>query len=488
MLSSEIPPEAGFQSYELFTNDSNKQKQPFLSDKVRNPNLTHPKLYDLKAIDRSIVTLINARRKLCAALADKPQYAEATASSLKFRCDEMEYAKLSARLEHMKHEGGAREDILEVSEQMRQLGHELYGKPDPHIRDMALNELWGMMDRKELHPSAQRLYGELNDGVVWNGQRLIPLPRAENTEVRLPRFEGNEALNWASEEIVAHNADIKALVYAYWEQAVEEQGDGYVCPPEDIVEVFQRVIDMRDPVHTSGVTVRMADGKTALSWESPEKAVLVGSRRKAIENPEELFCKVLHEFGVHGQRMINGSQTTLAVLGTGLFTNTPARPDYLTFEEGLATTVEEMGRESAPQWSAVKMGHYINITMAEAGADFRTVFENAWRYRILSKVEAYQPVTDEMIVKEKSAAYTACVRIFRGAHPDLAEATGVDIPPLSFNKDLAYLEGRVIAMQHLQDLYDNRDITGLKRLFAGKFDPTNPVQNELVKSIVDQVL
>ena len=82
---------------------------------------------------------------------------------------------------------------------------------------------------------------------------------------------------------------------------IEENGEGYECGPEDIVEVFQHVINMRDPSGESGVSVRLADGRTALSWETPEMAVLVGSKRGAIKNPDELFRKVLHEFGVHGQ-------------------------------------------------------------------------------------------------------------------------------------------------------------------------------------------
>ena len=162
----------------------------------------------------------------------------------------------------------------------------------------------------------------------------------------------------------------------------------------------------------------------------------------------------------------------------GLFTDTP-RPDYLTFEEGLATTVEEMIGDAVPKWTAVKLGHYINISLAEQGADFRTVFETAWRYRLLGKLKNDQEVTQEMINKEKQAAYGACVRIFRGTQPDLADNQPGAVP-LTFNKDLAYLEGRVLAMQHLESLYSSQDVDGVARLFAGKYDPTNPKQQELM--------
>ena len=204
------------------------------------------------------------------------------------------------------------------------------------------------------------------------------------------------------------------------------------------------------------------EDKTALSWESSEMAVIVGGKRAPIKTSDELFRKVLHEFGVHGQRSVNGLKTKLPVLGMGLFTNTP-RPDYLTFEEGLATTVEEMIGDAVPKWTVVKLGHYINISLAEHGVDFRAVFETAWRYRLLAKLKNNQEVTEEMISKEQRLAYGACVRIFRGTQPDMVDKKP-DVAPLTFNKDLAYLEGRVLAMQYLARV-DDDGACGLGVLF-----------------------
>lgn len=106
---------------------------------------------------------------------------------------------------------------------------------------------------------------------------------------RLPRFEDNQALEWAGEQIIEHNADIQALVQELWGQKVKECGEEYVRGPADIVEVFQAVIDLRDPDHTSGVTVKLVENKTALSWESPEMAVVVGGKRAPIKTSDELF-------------------------------------------------------------------------------------------------------------------------------------------------------------------------------------------------------
>lgn len=342
----------------------------------------------------------------------------------------------------------------------------------------ALNELWNILDSKTYHPTAQVLYDELVHGFTWQSQEIPAMLRAEDGDARLPRFKDNRALEWAGGQIIEQNADIQALVQESWDQKVEEYGKDYRCGPADIVEVFQAVTKLRDPDHTSGVTVKLVEGKTALSWESPEMAVVVGGKRAPIKTSDELFRKVLHEFGVHGQRSINGLKTKLPVLGMGLFTDTP-RPDYLTFEEGLATTVEEMIGDTVPKWTAAKLGHYINISLAEQGADFRTVFETAWRYRLLAKLKNNQEVTQEMINKEQRMAYGSCVRIFRGTQPDMADSQP-GVAPLTFNKDLAYLEGRVLAMRYLENLYADQDVDGVTRLFAGKYDPTNPEQQELM--------
>lgn len=470
-------PEAGFQSYTELVNNALDLRKSFIAGEFRNPRFEHSHFHDMSALDRGIIALGQAR-EVATDRESNSVFRGAIDSSLGFRMAEMEYVKLLGQLEFLHHEGGNQEELSEVQEQARQLGHELYGQPQPEIRDAALNELWNILDGKAYHPTAQVLYDELANGFTWQGQEMPAMLRAEDGEARLPRFEKNEALEWAGEQIIEQNADIQALVQEFWDQKVEENGEGYKCSPADIVEAFQAVINLRDPDHTSGVTVKLVENKTALSWESPEMAVVVGGKRAPIATSDQLFRKVLHEFGVHGQRSINGLKTKLPVLGMGLFTDTP-RPDYLTFEEGLATTVEEMNGNDAPEWTTAKLGHYINISLAEQGADFRTVFETAWRYRLLGKLENDEEVTQEMINKEQRMAYGSCVRIFRGTQPDMADSQP-GVAPLTFNKDLAYLEGRVLAMRHLESLYANQDVDGVTRLFAGKYDPTNPEQQELM--------
>ncbi|PID32887.1 hypothetical protein CR956_00125 [Candidatus Saccharibacteria bacterium] len=493
ILDPENLPEVGFQSYIKFANDSITKRSSFLEGEVINPSFEYCELVNLEDLQAGITNLESAKEE-AAQLEPSLDSLNAINSTLDFRVAEMEYVKQIAQLNKMTRllerldDETSRSNLVTKIEQLvedvRNLGHELYGEPDPDIRDMALNELWSILDSKSYSSSMQEIYNELQDGFWFNDNKFIsPLMRADNRQVKLPD-PGDLSIDWMGKYVAEMNGDIQALVEAYWEQAVAQFGWDYKCGPEDIAEVFQRTIDMRDPNGESNVTVRLAEGRASLSWESPEKAVLVGSNREPIGSKDELFKKVLHEFGVHGQRLVNGLKTDLPVLATGLYTDTE-RADYLTFEEGFATTVEETIGDSTPRWNAGKLGHYLNISMAEDGADFRSVFEMSWRYRLLASLKDNEEPTESEIARQKKLAYGSCVRIFRGTQPDLAEKTGFDIPPLTFNKDLAYLSGRVLAMQHIKHLYDDENVEGLMLLFGGKFDPTIPKQHELAKRHID---
>ena len=325
IISPKNLPEAGFQSYTELVNNALDQREDFIAGRFRNPRFEHSHFCDMSAMDKGIIALGKAREEATDRESNSV-FREAIKSSLDFRMAEMEYVKLLGQLEFLHHEGGSQEELSEVWEQARQLGHELYGQPQPKIRDEALNELWNILDSKTYHPTAQVLYDELANGSTWQVREIPAMLRAEDGDARLPRFEKNKALEWAGEQIIEQNADIQALVQGFWDQKIEENGEDYKCSPIDIVEAFQAVIDLRDPYHTSGVTVKLVDDKSALSWESPEMAVVVGGKRAPITTSDQLFRKVLHEFGVHGQRSINGLKTKLPVLGMGLFTDTP-RPD-----------------------------------------------------------------------------------------------------------------------------------------------------------------
>lgn len=191
-------PEAGFQSYTELVNNALDLRKSFIAGEFRNPRFEHSHFHDMSALDRGIIALGQAR-EVATDRESNSVFRGAIDSSLGFRMAEMEYVKLLGQLEFLHHEGGNQEELSEVQEQARQLGHELYGQPQPEIRDAALNELWNILDGKAYHPTAQVLYDELANGFTWQGQEMPAMLRAEDGEARLPRFEKNEALEWAGE-------------------------------------------------------------------------------------------------------------------------------------------------------------------------------------------------------------------------------------------------------------------------------------------------
>ena len=174
-------PEAGFQSYTELVNNALDQREDFIAGKFRNPRFERRRLRDMSALDKGVIALGRAREEATDRELDSV-FREAIGSSLAFRMAEMEYVKLLGQLEFLHHEGGNQEELSEVQEQARQLGHELYGQPQPEIRDAALNELWNILDSKTYHPTAQVLYDELANGFTWQGQEMSAMLRAEDDE------------------------------------------------------------------------------------------------------------------------------------------------------------------------------------------------------------------------------------------------------------------------------------------------------------------
>lgn len=483
LINTKSLPESSFQSYEKFKNDASEKKEAFLANEVINPNFEYFNFSDISDLDKGIDRLSEVIKKV-ESLDVKPIYKDATRSSLNFRCAEMEYVKLLARLDADIKLGKDEKDFIEIAEKARTLNEHLYGSVDNELLDAALNEFFIQIDGKLLSNSAYKIYSELNNGFKWKDKEILPLKRPKNSKLRLPSFEA-ESLAWAGEHIIEKNAHIETILSDFWHSKVEEYGDNYTCSPSDIAEAFEHVLRLMDPNDESGVNIIMDPNALSLSWSSAEMAVKIGEKRKSITSADELFRKVLHELIVHGGRTINGLKTELPILGMGLFTDT-SRPDYLTFEEGFATTIEEVVSSEKPEWEEQNLSYYVNIALARDGADFRSVFETTWRYYLLMSIGDNVEVTDRMIDKQKNRAYNVCVRIFRGVQPDINDKTS--IKPMTFNKDLAYLEGRMLAMNYIEELYVSKDADSLDRTFMAHYDPTNDVQDKIVRTALGDVI
>lgn len=80
-----------------------------------------------------------------------------------------------------------------------------------------------------------------------------------------------------------------------------------------------------------------------------------------------------------------------------------------------------------------------------------------------------------MIDKARRSAYTNCVRIFRGSPTAIREKVGDTVVP-TYNKDLAYIAGKVLAMGYIKQAYRAQNADMLDFPMLGKFDPTNHIQ------------
>lgn len=469
--------ELAFQSYEQFNNDANQQKASFISGESYNPSLNYPAFAQPNYLLAETQNLFWAANQVAETESDAFKK-DILTSTIHYRLAEIGFVQTLAEIDHLA-KAGHSEAIANVAEKARGLNEQLYGRPQPELVDAILNQIWNKINAKNLSDDAQVIYNELKNG-FYVGERFVTgLPVSENQQARLPEFDDDPSLAWAGEYILNQNADLEALVRELWGQKVDEFGDDYVATPLEIKEFFENALCLRDHEGTSGVSVTFDPEAQALSWNSAELAVVVGGKRSPIKSAEEMFAKVLHEFGVHGQRAINGFKTDLPVLGSGLFTDTP-RADYLTFEEGLATMLEAAVKNEKTNWTPANMGLYLNIALAEAGHDFREVYELSWRYRVLFGAKNGEKLSVEQIDKQKSLAYDAAVRVFRGTPTDLT-SINPSVPPLTYNKDLAYLNGRVDVMNYFRQVWQGGDATKLDELFTAKFDPTIPEQAEIVR-------
>ncbi len=469
-------PEAAFQSYEKLTNNSVQEREPFLNGASRNPDFRYNNLRELSDMDQGILKLAETLEDVDR-LEPNEKIREVIKSSLRYRIAEMEYIKKLGQLDYVFHETGDREYLAELVSEVTEASEALYGEVDPTIRDASLNSVWQKISTVSWHGKARQLADDLEHGFVSaEGFVISPMRRADDPEARFPEFD--ESTEWAGEHFQEKNADIQMLLQEFWDNKVPEHGEDYACMPSDIAEAFRLAFQYRDPENRSGVRVILAEGKTALSWESPQMAVLVGGDRAPIPTPEMLFTRYTHEGG-HGEKTINGLKTDVPVLGLGMYTDTP-NPDYLTFEEGYLTVIESAMDGSQLPWQGAAMNYTLGIAFAAEGDDFRNVFEKTWRYNLLQEIDDDTDVTDEMMQKARTAAYTSTVRIFRGTPTALGEQLqGAPVP--TYNKDLAYLRGKVIAMEYIKQAFQGKDTGMLDFAMMGKFDPTNPLQAEIAR-------
>jgi hypothetical protein len=486
-LSTRITPEMGFQSYEKLDGDKAeraRQKEAFISGASYNPTFDYPLLdkQELELKKAPLEILISQSAHMNDGVAG-----DAVRSSAHYRLQEMSWLQEAKTLNDLASERVETHHFTQSAEHYQALNERLYGKPSEQTVGQVYGEIFAQAAGKELDERGKEIYNELLYGITFEvaGEEVVIPALAEKANGRLPVIEA-KVLEPLIEVLKEDTAFIAEITQNYWDDAIvprsQQDGSEPGFNTDDMEIVFKQTLAVMDPENKAGITIRQVGNKSVLSWDTPSLTVEIGATRANISSSQDMYAKIVHELYIHGGRAIRGLNSELPVLGTGLYTEADEgeRADYLTFEEGFATVAEKAIMGEGMSWKAIDIGHYLNIANSYDGADFRRAFEISWRARALMQVKSGEPMTDEVINKEKAQSYLSLQRVRRGTPTQLSHG-----PVLTFNKDLAYLDGKLVTVDYLEAV--GNDKSAIRRLFVAKGDPTNHRQAALVEQYGEKI-
>jgi len=379
-----------------------------------------------------------------------------------------------------------REHSQDTVDNFQLLNEAIYGKPDELVVNQMLTQIWGRLDAAK-SPAVTEVLEQLANGydLRFGEQEAVSIPALPRPEVSSGHLEGlptleDETVTWLKESMIHRYGTAQELFSEYFAQNDITEG----VDARQISELFQRAIV------EIGIDVAVIERENVslLSWSSADGAVIVGLDRKPIKTPEELFGLFVHEVGVHGVRSNLGSKSGIDALGVGLFTEAAEGedPSYLTFEEGLAATLQSASQGKKESWSVAGMGLYLTTAFAHMGWSPRQIQEVMTNIRIaLGTSEADTEIGEEKVRKAQTAAATHTRRIFRGTPAAEALKTS-DGVTLHYAKDLAYAAGKIKAIKHLNELAKLDEAEreqALNVLLSAKYDPTNTAQSRIIKLV-----
>jgi hypothetical protein len=361
------------------------------------------------------------------------------------------------------------------------MNEELYGVPDEDVSKKVINEIIAQARAKILHPTAASLLEELINGTtsqLKSGETITVRGLGEGDKECLPSSL-SEKLHTLREVINEDYSGIRTKVQEYWQNIVLPRanidGEEPGFTTDDMKYLFDQVHYDNDPMNESGISIVIHKDAAQLAWDTPSMSVRIGENREAITSVDDMFAKIIHEYVVHGGRARDGLASGLPILGTGVYSaaNEGENSDYLTFEEGFASLAEISIDGSFEDWQPVHVSRYLAAITAYRGADFRESFEINWRARLLMSIGSEEKVTDELVNRERKQAYLSVTRLFRGTPTAVKNG-----PVLTFNKDLAYLNGKISALSFLEKVGNDHD--EIRRIMHAKIDPNNKHQYDLM--------
>lgn len=330
------------------------------------------------------------------------------------------------------------EDKLAAKHNFMELNAELYGLPVRTTYVSLLQEKLAAIDKKNLSESAKTIQDELLD--------LIPDEYANQSE-KVERFKPSpETIQWIKDAVES--------LYGSMLTHIPEKDTFDVHELRDIFESILRT-EFEDAAADWRVDIEQAK---SINIKAAEKRIVIPEDRGELSY--DLVRKlVVHELGVHVLRAINGGQTDVGPLRTGL-------NEYYDSEEGLGKVMEQA---LSGEFVEAGVDHYITAGAAYFDhKNFRETFELKWRLGVLEKATDGEEVTEAMIDTAKNAAYGGVMRIFRGTDE------------LPWFKDLAYYNGTAETWKFLEKI--RGDDFRLTLLLMGKMNTSDEHLRTILES------
>lgn len=430
------PETAGFQSYEYLRSNVDEQKADFIQNNT-SLNLDYSELTidHVKAIKKP---MLEALRTLMAG--ERDERTESLFSTIEYRYSELFLIDLARQI------NSGNEVSDEVIAWYRNTNEALYGKPDVNIFNYVAHQ-------NLLMPSLSDSQDSELAGTIKNELRglLGVIPESDYQ----PYVPDRETLD-----------RIGVFVHQKFDSLIEHIDPMKTYDVPAMLMAFQHALDKLDGTDF-GWRAEVVPNSAAVSTSAHQKKIEVGVNR--VDSDGATLRKlVIHEIGVHALRSINALRAGWLSAAYGL-------NDYLSFEEGLAVALEAaysgFFKPSGRQYYLIA-GLAYGLD-GQPPRDLRSVYEIVWREKVLAKLN--QGLSDVVIAKAKSVAFTECMRMFRGS---------TAIPGLIYLKDLAYFKGQELAWKHLSGIYSQGEFD---QLFSGKSDCTNK-SHQLISAKIAKTL
>jgi len=342
------------------------------------------------------------------------------------------------------------------------------------------------VNRESFTKLNESLYGEFNAdhylGMVATEKSRVDtfVPKtivAARIKSKLESLLGNVDVDGKREEALLGDVEIKSFHnfiinrYADVLGVVPDTADDVYYDVKQCAEIMNRALEVGGLAECGWKVVENAKKATpATRWDKSRIFLPSNTRR----NASELRRLIIHEQEVHARRAQNGKDTGFKPLQMGV-------GDFADIEEGLGSMMECAVDGSFKNSSFDRArNRYITAGLA-LGADgkprdAREVYEILWRITAVQD-KADGNIDNEAVKKAKEKAYIHVENAYRG--------TQFWMKGVIYTKLKVYYEGLAKNADYFKRNIDNLDAT-FEDIFIGKYNHTDPVEKDLVKSIVSR--